>query len=162
MTPDQVPIYGLCVQTGAIVISAIGVAAVIFWNLRIARRRATLDILLNEQTHETPIAERTKFLAIKKAGDISRWATADHDNSEQLETIRAVLNRYELVAIGIKGRTLDERLYKRWCRTTLVGDWIEVKPFVTQLRHKNKFPTLCCEFESLAQRWAKENEKQFV
>jgi Domain of unknown function (DUF4760) len=162
MTQDQVSFYGLCAQTGAIVVSAIGVMLVIFWNVRIARRRATLDILLNEQTHETPIAERTEFLKIKKGGDLSKWATAQHSDAPQVETLRSVLNRYELVAIGISGSTLDGKLYKKWCRTTLVNDWIAVKPFVMQLRANNNFPALCCEFEGLAKKWANATERPLV
>jgi hypothetical protein len=162
MTTDQIPFYGLCIQTGAIVVSAIGVASIIYWNLGITRRRATLDILIGEQTNETTISERTKFLTLKKSGNLSRWAIVEHEDSGELETIRAVLNRYELIAIGIKGYTLDGDLYKRWCRTTLVNDWIAAKPFVMQVRANMRFPTLFCEFEALAKEWADDTERPLV
>jgi hypothetical protein len=121
--PDQptLTLYGLCIQTVAIVISAIGVGLIITWNVRIARRRATLDILLNEQTHDTTIKERTKFIDLKKKGDLSSWAASDKVDSPEVETIRAVFNRYELVAIGIKESTLDEEIYKRWCARLSLG-----------------------------------------
>lgn len=162
--PDQLTLtlYGLCIQTGAIIVSAIGVAAIINWNVRIARRRATLDIVLNEQTHETAIQERTQFINLKKKGDLSSWAASSQANSPEVETIRAVLNRYELVAIGIKKSTLDEKIYKYWCRTTLVGDWRAIKPFVAQIRTVNSIPTLYCEFEALAKKWANSSERPYV
>jgi hypothetical protein len=159
MTPEEVPLYGLCVQTGAIVVSAIGVCLSIAWNVRIARRRATLDLLINEQTHETPLSERTEFLKTKSAGDIAKWASPANESLPQAVTLRAVLNRYELVAIGISEGTIDRRLYKRWCRSTLVHDWQSVKPFVTQLRTNTRVWSVFCEFEALARRWATKAEK---
>jgi hypothetical protein len=158
--PDQATLtfYGLCIQTGAIIVSAIGVIAIINWNVRIARRRATLDIVLNEQTHETPLAERTLFIKLKKAGNLVTWAAQDKYDSPESETIRAVLNRYELVAIGIKQSTLDGRIYKRWCRSTLVRDWAAVKPFVKEIRTANGMPKIYCEFEKLAVKWASPSE----
>src|SRR5271166_159948 len=103
-TLQDLALYGPLIQLGAIVVSALGVMGIIFWNMRIARRRATLDLLINEQTHETTIKEQTAFMAIQKAGNLLEWATAAHSGSAQLETIRTSLNRYELIAIGIKGR----------------------------------------------------------
>jgi hypothetical protein len=145
-----------------IIVSGIGVAAIINWNVRIARRRATLDIVLNEQTHETAIKERTQFINLKRKGDLSSWAASNHADSPEVETIRAVLNRYELVAIGIRQSTLDEKIYKRWCRTTLVGDWRAMKPFIVQIRTVNSIPSLYCEFEALAKKWANASEKPYV
>jgi hypothetical protein len=162
MTPAEIPFYGLCIQTGAIVVSAIGVIVSIIWARLIAKRRATLDLLINEQSHETAIKERTAFLTIRKGGDLSRWATADKENSPEAEVLRATINRYELVAIGIRKGIIDEKLYKLWCRTTLVSDWRAVKPFVVQLRSNNKTPTTFCEAESIAKRWANKEEKPHV
>jgi hypothetical protein len=162
--PDQatLTIYGLCAQAGAIIASALGVIAIISWNVRIARRRATLDIVLNEQTHDIVIKERTQFITLKRKGDLSAWAASDKVNEPEVETIRAILNRYELVAIGIKKSTLDPGIYRRWCRTTLVEDWRAIKPFVVQIRTKNSVPTLYCEFESLAKKWANPSEKPYM
>lgn len=164
MTPDPsaLALYGLCIQTGAIIVSALGVASIITWNVRIARRRATLDTLLNEQTHETSIKERTEFINLKRKGDLISWAASDRASAPEVETIRAVLNRYELVAIGIRKSTLDEALYKLWCRTTLVGDWRAMKPFVAEIRTLNSIPTLYCEFEALARKWANASEKPYM
>jgi hypothetical protein len=159
MTLEDAQFYGLCIQAGAIIVSAVGVSASILWNLRIARRRATLDLLINEQTHETPLAERTAFLKTKHDGDIAKWAAPTNAGMPQGVALRAVLNRYELVAIGISKGTVDEGLYKNWCRSTLVGDWIAVRPFVTQLRTNTRSWAVFCEFEALAKRWATKDEK---
>ncbi|WP_158813086.1 DUF4760 domain-containing protein [Methylocapsa sp. S129] len=158
MTTDEIQFYGLCVQTGAIVVSAIGVIFSIAWNVRIARRRATLDLLINEQTHETPLSERTEFLKAKNGGDLAKWAAPGNESAKEAVAMRAVLNRYELVAIGISEGTIDEGLYKKWCRSTLVNDWISVKPFVTQLRANTRVWTVFSDFEALAKKWATKDE----
>jgi len=162
VTTEQIAIYGLCFQAGAIIASALGVAAIIAWNIRIARRRATLDILLSEQSHEITIKERTKFVSLKKEGNLTKWALPENNKTDELETIRSVLNRYELVAIGIERSALDGQLYKNWCRTTLVNDWIALKPFVMEIRANNKVPTIFCEFEALAASWANAGERPHV
>jgi hypothetical protein len=154
--------YGPLIQLGAIVVSALGVMGIIFWNMRIARRRATLDLLINEQTHETTIKEQTAFVGIKKGGNLLQWVTAAKIGEPQLETIRTSLNRYELIAIGIRGRALDAKLYKRWFCTGLVEDWIEFKALIMHLRTDNKNPRLYCEFEWLAKKWASKAQKPRV
>jgi hypothetical protein len=44
-------------------------------------------------------------------------------------------------------------LYKRSYRTTLVADWISLKPFVMEIRRISQTPTFFCEFEYLAKKW---------
>jgi len=65
-------------------------------------------------------------------------------------------------AIGIREKTLNGRLYKRWTRTTLVKDWIACKPFVMQLRQNTSTPTFFCEFERLAKKWANRSEREHI
>lgn len=76
--------------------------------------------------------------------------------------MRTALNRYEIIAIGIRESTLNGRLYKRWLRTTVVKDWIACKPFVMQLRQNTQTPSLYCEYEWLAKKWALPEEKAHV
>jgi hypothetical protein len=135
---------------------------IINWNAKIARRRATLDIVLNEETHQETIKERTLFSKIRSDGDLAKLANISEIGSDKLQAIRSVLNRYELVSIGIRRKTLDGEIYRDWCRTTLVGDWIAVKPLIETLREKNDFPLMYCEFEALAKKWATTDEKNSV
>jgi len=73
-----------------------------------------------------------------------------------------MLNRYELLAIGVRTGALDAKFYRRWLRTTTVEDWIALKPFVTELRQQKKRNTFFCEFETLAKKWALNSEKEHV
>lgn len=158
-TALEVTNYGLWIQTGAIFVSAIGVIITLIWHKRIACRRATLDIVLTEQTDAQTVEQRTRFVRLRDDGHLAQWANPDKTSSDEAAVIRAALNRYELVAIGIRRGIIDEKSYKRWCRTTLVKDWIACKPMVMQIRQNASIPTYFCEFEALAKRWANKDER---
>jgi len=115
-----------------------------------------------EQTNADLIDNRKKFIKLRDAGHLVQWAAPDKSGSDEAALIRAALNRYELVAIGIFGGTVDGDLYKGWCRTTLVKDWIACKPFVVQLRQSTQTSTYFCEVEKLAKEWASASEKNHV
>jgi len=162
LTAEQIANYGLWIQTGAIVVSAVGVIITIILQRRIACRRATLDLVLIEQTDIETINKRTCFVTLRDKGHVSKWADPDNTHSDESAILRSVLNKYELVAVGIKQGTIDEKLYKKWCRTTLVKDWIACKAFVMQLRHNADIPTYYCEIEELAKRWATSDERKHI
>ncbi len=159
LTAEQIANYGLWIQTGAIVVSAVGVILTLVWTKNIACRRATLDIVLNEETDPRHIEKRTDFVKLRDVGNLAKWAEPANTTTDNSALIRAILNRYELVAIGIRQGTMDEKSYHRWCRTTLVKDWTSCKPFVMQLRHNAHTPTYYCELEALAKRWATKAER---
>lgn len=159
---EHVPFYGLWIQTGAIVVSAIGVIITVLWMSRIACRRATLDIVMMEQTDQGTMERRTAFVKLRDAGHLSKWADPANTHSDESAILRSALNKYELVAIGIKKGTVDEASYKAWCRTTLVKDWIECKALVMQLRQNAHVPTYYVEFEKLAKRWATSDERRHI
>ena len=150
------------IQTGAILASALGVFATIFWVRRIARRRATLDILLIEETKPEMTKQRMDFNVLRQQGSLSQWATPENINSENTALLRTILNRYELVSIGVHQGIIDEESYRTWCRSALVKDWTICKPFVAQLRQTTQTPALYDEFEKLARRWANAQEKPHV
>ena len=154
--------YGLWIQTGAISLSAVAAFLLILHSKKVSCRRATLDLILTEETNPTSMSARREFILLRDGGDLVNWATAANAGTTQAITIRAALNRYELVAIGLNNKIVDEDLYKEWCRSTFVKDWIACKPFVTQLRattHNNKY---FCECEKLATKWANQEERARV
>lgn len=162
LTQSEAVSYGLALQTGAIVVSALGVILTVLWNRRIAKRRATLDLVLAEETDPAMVSKRNEFVRLRDDGHLAQWADPQKTSSEQAGSIRAMLNRYELIAIGIRQKTIDEKMYKKWCRTTLVKEWTACKPFIMQLRQNTNTPTYFCEFEALAKRWANKSEKSYI
>lgn len=146
-------------QTGAIVVSAIGVIITVIWNNRVARKRATLDMVMAEMMDPTQIDQRREFVRLRDAGNLVKYTSQEHANSDEAHYIRDTLNTYELIAVGIKQKILCEKSYKVWARTTVVKEWMACKPFVAQLRQDGKVPTYYCEFEALAKKWANPTEK---
>lgn len=160
LTAAQIQVYGLWLQSGAIFFSLIGVILSISANRRIARRRATLDLLMEEQSNDFLFHSRLEFIALRQAGQLVQWAAPDKAASNEQGILRAALNRYEIIAVGIAEKTIDGRVYKRYVRTTLVQDWLACKPWVMQMRQNLKVPTYYCEIEKLAKKWANSEERK--
>jgi hypothetical protein len=159
LTTDQVQNFGLWLQSGAIFLSFIGVIISAAVTRGVARRRATLDLIMSEESNDLLLKTRQKYLDLRAKGHMVQWADPSKASSDEAAILRSILNRYELTAIGIKKRTLNAALYKVFARTTVVKDWIECKPFVTQRRQSTSTPTLYIQFEALAKKWATKSEK---
>jgi hypothetical protein len=158
LTSDQIQNYGLWLQSGAIFLTFVGVITSALVTRGVARRRATLDLIMSEQSSELMIGIRQKYLALKIAGHMVQFAGPSQASSNEAATLRAVLNRYELVSIGIKEKTLNSRVYKSYNRSTFVTDWIACKPFVMQRRQTMNNPKIYSEYEYRAKKWALEGE----
>jgi Domain of unknown function (DUF4760) len=158
LTTDQIQNYGLWLQSGAIFLTFVGVIISALVTRGVARRRATLDLIMSEQSSELMIGIRQKFLTLKQAGHLVQYAGPAQASSDETAALRAVLNRYELISIGINEKTLNSRVYKNYSRTTFVTDWIACKPFVMQRRQTMNNPKIYSEYEVLAKKWAIEGE----
>jgi hypothetical protein len=82
------------------------------------------------------------------------WEIEEERWRETKAAILAVANRYETFAIGIQEGAIDERMYKRWWRATLVRDWRALQPFVEHMQ--KKAPNAYIEFGVLAEKWHEE------
>lgn len=91
--------------------------------------------------------------AAESSNGLEFWAAAEHSGTPQLETIRLILNDYELIAIGISEDIIDETLYKRWFESTLIRDFDAAFATIDTLRRRTKIDGLYVEFEALARRW---------
>lgn len=158
-TIDQCFDYGSYLQVGAIIVSIIVATVIVKTHRSIARKRAILDFIVHEQTDQDMIKARKTFVKLKKTGNLVQYATENNVAKDQTTTIRAILNIYELAAIGIKKGAYDEEIYKDWCRTTAVRDWIAVKEFV-KAAQGNFNSEIYVEFQALAIKWADEKERK--
>src|SRR5579862_2851556 len=102
LTQQDISTYGLWIQSGAIVISAVGIIISNVVTRRVARRRATLDLIMQEESNPDLIKQRTEFVRLRDAGHLAQWANPEQTASDKTAVIRSVLNRYEMVAIGIR------------------------------------------------------------
>jgi hypothetical protein len=152
MTATQA-IYFLTIQTIAVVLATIGIVATIIWNRNLVRRRATIDLLVADQTNETLLKARMDFVAAS-ADDGLLKAIKDGIWSSEKYFFASTCNRYEILAIGIKEGIIDERIYKSYWRGTLLADWKRVETAVHYMRNRQQNPKIYIEFEDLARKWS--------
>lgn len=159
LTAQQVQNYGLWLQSGAIFLTFCGVVISARVTRGVAKRRATLDLIMGEESNELILITRQKYLELREKGHMVQWADPAKASTDEAKIMRSILNRYELIAIGIHEGTLNRRLYKQFARTAVVRDWVACKPFVIQRRQSTSAPKLYIEFEKLAKKWANRAEK---
>lgn len=146
----------------AILLSAVIGAAVALRSIReqrsIARKRATIDLLARKEWDKSYLEARKNFNRLRDdSAGLVHWASISHDSTDEKSVIRDTLNDYELIAIGIKEDILDERVYKRWFRSTLINDWEQAEAYIMEVRRNTSAPKIFCEFEELAKKWGAEN-----
>ena len=154
--------YGSWPTAGAILLSAVIGAAVALCSIseqrKIARRRATIDLLARKEWDKYYLEDRKEFNRLRNdPKGLVHWASTSYDETDEKSIIRNILNYYELIAVGIKEGTLDEEAYKRWFRSTLIKDWKQAKAFIMEVRRNTNAPTIFCELEELAKKWGAEN-----
>ena len=141
------------------VISVGGVIAAfaIQTNKRIARIKATLDLIERTEASEEYSQNRKAFRGLSRDASpaflvrmLKPTTDGDVDASRRIFTY---LNHYEIVAIGCMKNILDEDFYSTWMRTTIVNDWIASKSFIIQARVRpGSTVDLFINFEALARR----------
>ena len=146
--------YGPWVTAGAILISA-GIAIwVMIYNAKIARRRATIDLVLHMRQNTPYLDARKKLVKLQDEGQqLAKYADKDLAESEQSLCIIELLNFSEFVAVGIREKAFDEKVYKRLSRSRYIKDWETLHGYVTELRRARNLSVLFNEFQSLAEQW---------
>jgi len=141
-------------SAGAILIGA-GIALLGLYSQRqLARASATLDLLNRNIWDEDFISARQHFNKLsRKNGGLKIWAEKSHWDSSQVDAISAMLNDYELMAIGVRNGVLDEELYRDFCRSIVLDHWEQARPFVEEIRGLRDNQHIFLEFEALAVQW---------
>jgi hypothetical protein len=146
------------IQSAAIVISALCVISAIIWNRIMVRRRATLDMLLSEQTDELLLSMRSKFVDAEKQGNLISFAEQDKWGTPQSSFLFSILNRHDLTAVGVVEGIIDKNILYRYWRASFVRDWVRCKDCIQVRRRIRNDPALYSEFERLARTWATAEE----
>ena len=154
--------YGPIITGGAVVVSACLGIAVLLANRAIARRRATLDIILHIESDGDLIEARNRFTEIKKS-DVrsSTYGKQDKRASDESEAIRTILNINELVAVSIQEGVIDERVFRRWFNSAFIDDYKSMTGYIEETR-KWKNGHIFKELETLANRWEATNKDWYA
>jgi len=147
--------WGFWIQTGAFVLSAAAAVAVIYFNGRQARKRATIDLMLHQRNNQQLLQDTKVVWAL--ADKAKTFASlAANPNSEECTCIFRVLNGYEFVALGIRKRAFDENIYKMSQFSNVMKVWKASDGFIREVRSAENKPTLFQEIEWLVARWERD------
>lgn len=105
-------------------------------------------------------AEFVEFIDKNRTTEGTLKAAAIAKSVEAMDdAVYAVLNRYEMLALAIKRRAVDELFMWDIWRYALSIDWAYLSQIVFALRENTGRSTLFCELEWLAKRWARPSFK---
>ena len=153
---DAAPIIGTMIAgTSALV------ALIVFnYTRRVNRRRATLDMVLKTFMDDAGRERYKKFKTLMErdrnpadALDILAFADPASPVTDDREILRAQINEYELIALGIRRNLFDERMYKLWFQNQFMRDFESLAEFIALVREKR--PSVFCEYVWLYTRWKK-------
>lgn len=113
------------------------------------RLAATLRMLIHIQTNAHWLENRKLFVELRDSKDGLRKHAQEH--SKEAFAIRAMLNQYELISIGIGRGILDETMYRNYYRGTVVKDWMAAAQFIDAERKEND--RYWIELQHLAERF---------
>jgi hypothetical protein len=128
------------------------------------RRRATVDIVRDQQKDDVLIKARATIRSVQDAsGKIDFNPILAQKDSAELRAIYDVLNSYEFMASGLRTGAFDEETYKRMYYNTVVSHWSLFHEFIEKYREKFKKEnpgvaglaagTLYQDFQTLATNW---------
>jgi hypothetical protein len=158
---DAASRFAPIVTAGAAATGALIAYAAIWWNRRMARLKATLDLIEGAESKEYYQARYAAYRTYRRAGPTERERIADpaaQKHDELRSKCQDFLNHYELVAIAARRGLIDEQFYRDWMGPTFVRDWNEAGALVRRARRPDGpgdagNPTAYAEFERLACRW---------
>jgi len=149
---------GFWVQTGAFFLSAGAAVFVIWHNGVLARRRALIDLIIQQKADAQLIADVQTVYRLHEMGNhLSSLVGAD---SAERRTILHVLNNYEFIAVGIRHGAFDEDVYKQMQCSNVIKLWQATSGFIHEIRKIDNRYTLFQDFEALAKRWERKPIKK--
>lgn len=147
--------------TAAIVFSALLAASIAVHSIKtqraIARRRATLDVILKLESEPDYQKSAATFRDVRDsnsglAGLIENKSPSQREKEELLHIIN-FLNHYELIFCGIRRDTLDELFYFIWFQGPVIKHWEQAKDFVVKARERDNDDEICKQFQVFAESW---------
>lgn len=132
--------------------SAIGAVLVIWHNGRLARRRATIDHILNDNSNAEYL-EAIQLLYSLDDKQVRFTKYFETPECAEFKAIRKVMNKHEFIALGIRTGAFEERIYKELQYSNFMKVYHACSACIAEVRSTTKKQTLFQEFEWLAKRW---------
>lgn len=147
---------GFWIQNLILAISAIAGIWVIRSSKTQEKRRATIDLVMDQKRDRHLTRCRETLLKLHEEGQKNFALYLEDTSSKEHKAILAVLNGYEFLASGIREGAFDEDTYKRLRYSRVLIDWDNLRPFIMAFRNKKNIKGLFQEFEWLVKRWKKD------
>ncbi len=134
-----------------VLIAASGVILTLRHNNTIARRRATIDLVLHQRA-DSELTESKKNLhkLHEQNNGLGQWAARGKEETPEHIAIMRVLNNYEFIATGIKEGAFDKKIYQRMQHSMTVRDYCALQCFISDIRQRHNNDKIFQEFEWLA------------
>jgi len=125
----------------------------------LARKRATLDVILKSESDEYFERIYRVFASEKRRNSgLEALINAETDSEKKAKVeVDNFLNHYELIAISINQKILDEQFYKQWMCSTYISHFKASKNYILEIRKSSPYAYI--EFQRLAEKWDKKLAK---
>ncbi len=132
----------------------------IWWSRRVARLKATLDLIEGSESKEYYQTRYRAFRQFRRDAAFrdSVLHPANPPAQDDRDKCLDYLNHYELVSIACRKGIIDESFYRLWMGPSYVRDWNEAADLILAARTP-KLPgdaggkMAYCDFERLALKW---------
>ncbi|QJD89131.1 DUF4760 domain-containing protein [Duganella dendranthematis] len=141
---------GFWIQTGAFLLSALAAAYIIYHNGKLARLRATIDLVMHQKSDQDLLRCIEEVYRLNESQ--VKFSTLDLGSAEGKCVLR-VLNNHEFIAGGIRSGAFSESLYKQMQCSNVLKVYAASQAMIIELRNKDKKDTIFQDFEWLAARW---------
>ncbi len=144
---------GFWIQSAIFLLSAVGAVSVIWHNGLLAKKRAIIDLLIQQKSNKDLIEAIQK---VYKLADEENYLSqlASNDSGDR-RAILTVLNNIEFIAAGMRMGAFDEKTYKQMQYSNVIKLWAVSSSFIHELRKIDGIDTLFQDFETLAKKWEK-------
>jgi hypothetical protein len=152
--------------TAGVAVFAVGVAAVGIWfQWRIARRRAAIDFFLKTEADKHLVDAYDEFFAgirHMRTMPIGDFCTSNSaDVRKHYFAVRKYLNLHELIAVGIKNGMFDYRTCYDFWSGVLIRCVEDARPVLDNVRARPGHEATYVELEDLYAKW-KAREKELA
>ena len=151
------------VQTIILLVSAIAAAYAVVQHRRLTKKTSTLQVILSD-TSDSRIVEASSNVYKMITSNKNFYEVLIKQSTEdktEVESLKIILNRYEVYATGINKGILDGDLLKTLYYSNFMVFWKHAKPCIMELRKEKDCPTLFQEFEKVMSNWKKHPLKTY-
>lgn len=153
----------LFISSTTIVIALLAIYSATWTAHRVARIKATIDLIEKRESTTVYRDCNKTFSRLRRGKGFSHLNAPKPEDQGEREDVKDYLNHYELVALGIRKRVLDDGFYRGWMGGPFVRDWNAASDWIQRERWKcndagqwEYDDNIFEHFEFIATRWSRE------